>query len=395
MKLKEFFESYLAQVEDIYHKAEVEQGMMKISDWYPGGVTVNEKGQVEYSPVSSSNTRTTSFTRFLNYATRKFNEQATNEWYFSGRDVQQVQDALIHWVLEKSGLANTRYTFELVDGEALWHTYRDGPQSCMKGKKSQSMLYWSNPDKVKILRIYDQGKFTGRALVWLTDQGETVMDRVYPGNGTLAYAARAYAKSQGWNYKTFDSVGEDFAEKKPYTVTLKHVTNRRLPYLDSFSRLVESTPTHLVLTNVDKLDYKCIGQVWGIGVGDFERTSSVYESGTFLDGQSIPRVAEYTERIYFGGGTYFRPVLISQPEMKDVILDTSVNKYLRPGDVVLRVGMRTLVRRKFVVIDGVPYWRSDVRKVRNQDTFVPKPNAQPIPIRGSHTYGNGATIYYM
>ena len=41
-------------------------------------------------------------------------------------------------------------------------------------------LYEWNDDVVRLLRIERDGKLVGRALLWDTEQGYTLMDRVHP-----------------------------------------------------------------------------------------------------------------------------------------------------------------------------------------------------------------------
>ena len=133
------------------------------------------------------------------------------------------------------------YHFEVVRGnDAVWRTYNDpeagAARSCMAGS-DYVRWYDDNPDKVGIVRIIQGNRFTGRALIWNTDQGVTVVDRVYPSNnGPHTNALHRWAEANGYDYKTRQSCGPGClkSSRTDYTVTMVPPKNGTFPYLDTF-----------------------------------------------------------------------------------------------------------------------------------------------------------------
>ena len=103
--------------------------------------------------------------------------------------------------------------------------------SCMRYDKCQNYLdiYVKNPEVCSLLIMYsDQGKekISGRALVWKTTDGNTVMDRIYTINDYDIETFKKYASSKEWldvtkGYKT-------------YKVQLGKISYDFYPYMDNF-----------------------------------------------------------------------------------------------------------------------------------------------------------------
>lgn len=149
---------------------------------------------------------------------------------FSGAEIEQISTLLgnIGSIYEKT------YHFEVVYGDAIVDAYRRGPQSCMQGT-TYVQFYAENPDKVGLIKIFSRNRYMGRALLWTTDDGALLYDRVYPSDGGRHTRALAlYAQKQGWKNVHF---GEH--RRKPngdyHTVTMKHNRTGQWPYLDTFN----------------------------------------------------------------------------------------------------------------------------------------------------------------
>jgi hypothetical protein len=139
------------------------------------------------------------------------------------------------------------YRFEVVSGMEIVGIYNideceAGFQSCMTGH-SAVKWYAANPDKVSLLVIYSNKSYRGRALLWTTDQGQRVLDRIYPSDkGPQIQAAIEYAKSQGWDYKERQTSedGELASGRMDYTITMSArepglwVRHDGFPYIDTF-----------------------------------------------------------------------------------------------------------------------------------------------------------------
>lgn len=138
------------------------------------------------------------------------------------------------------------FQFKILRGDDLYEVYQNLHISgnCMAGEPFVQ-LWANNPETVSLLAIYEQGGLMGRALIWKTDQGATVLDRIYPDDtGKHIEAAVGYAKSQGWVYRV--SGGQEFpgwSDGKDYTVSLKKEGTEWWPYADSFKYLISKGPS--------------------------------------------------------------------------------------------------------------------------------------------------------
>jgi len=131
------------------------------------------------------------------------------------------------------------FTFEVVEGDDLMACYQRGPNSCMRNT-SYPRLYADNPETCKMVKIFRKGEYFGRALLWTTNEGKTVMDRIYPGGGIHVRFAQRWAEAQGWDYLENQAAGQStFASGASYTVTLNHCLKNDQPvgwpYMDTFA----------------------------------------------------------------------------------------------------------------------------------------------------------------
>lgn len=132
------------------------------------------------------------------------------------------------------------YEFEIVSGNDIIEAYDNGPESCMAGASFNgiSFLQWyaDNPDRIRLLKILRNGEYIGRALIWKTDCGATVLDRIYPSDqGPHIAAAICYADDQGWDYRTNHHCADAItAHRKIYQCTLPANRHNLYPYIDSF-----------------------------------------------------------------------------------------------------------------------------------------------------------------
>lgn len=309
---------------------------------------------------SNKRVREASFTKFINWVLHKF--PGTKEYNLTAPEIQIVQDALINWAAATFDFS--KYEFEIVEGAALVQAYRTGPTSCMSSRPSQLNIYVQNPDKVKLLKIKEDGKYIGRALLWYADDGSIFLDRIYPGNGRLAAAVRGYATAQGWGFPTSDSVGS--SSNKAVKVTLKHSTNGKLAYFDNLRFLIDvNTETFTITNNAENLDandYTFVGDVYS------GHSPLYYRSVRTLDGTYYPA--------QFENGRLIRSTTPGTIQVK--VKRTVLEVRLRKGEKVYKVPgiddylvMRDTLRE----INGLFYRKSDTRKVRNQDAYVPKANA--------------------
>ena len=151
---------------------------------------------------------------------------------------------------------NSFRNFKLVSGDEIkyWYSsdnYSDGRStlhnSCMRYPECQNYfgIYVENPQVCQLLihkKDFEENKITGRAIVWKLDNGDTFMDRIYYSKDSEVGLFIEYAKSNGWAYKSNQSVdGDVFLNgslySKDLTVKLKNFNFKYYPYLDTISYL--------------------------------------------------------------------------------------------------------------------------------------------------------------
>lgn len=115
-----------------------------------------------------------------------------------------------------------------------------GGSSCMTGAHSiKTMIYSINPEKVSLV-VMDEL----RALLWTTDDGKKILDRIYPTGHWKIPIFRNWALSEGYlvrdNNNTFNSRDIPISDGSIHSITLKKwkspLTKKVIyPYLDTFS----------------------------------------------------------------------------------------------------------------------------------------------------------------
>lgn len=149
---------------------------------------------------------------------------------------------------------------KIVDGEEIAFYYKEENyvedpgnngstlhKSCMRADKKSPMtyLYVKNPDIVKLVVGLKNGMVYCRALLWQTDQGVILMDRVYYIDEPSKQFLISQAIHNGWVYKQKQDAhsptelmfnGEEFKDKVlSVTPNLKGI--KHYPYMDTFKYL--------------------------------------------------------------------------------------------------------------------------------------------------------------
>lgn len=137
------------------------------------------------------------------------------------------------------------YKFNILTEMEIKRAYDESPESwnsCMKGRP-YVRWYSANPEKVSLVEVMLGDIYEGRALLWDTDQGTKVLDRVYPSdNGPHTIALHNLCEENGWDYKTVQGPEDGYlkSDRMDYTVTMSceptKVWNRKTgyPYMDTF-----------------------------------------------------------------------------------------------------------------------------------------------------------------
>lgn len=139
--------------------------------------------------------------------------------------------------------------------------------NCMWGKPEFLRLYAENPHKIQLLTLElplpHRQPIRGRALLWLTDSGERVVDRIYPADdGPQVHILKGWAERNNYFLR-------DHLDARNLSVTVKPPSNGFYPYLDTFrfatirddeiilrSVSSEDTNAELISTNGESLRYQ-------------------------------------------------------------------------------------------------------------------------------------------
>lgn len=139
--------------------------------------------------------------------------------------------------------------FEILSGQDVIETYCDKEfGSCMWNDRSYLEFYAINPQSVSILRCIQNGNLCARGLVWKTNCGATVLDRVYPtDNGPHYNTMIGYAKSQGWDYRVRSGDNLFASGRRDYFVDMDTSPDNYFPFIDSF-QFTDDEPTGSMVT---------------------------------------------------------------------------------------------------------------------------------------------------
>ena len=137
-------------------------------------------------------------------------------------------------------------SYEILRGRAISDAFSEevGGHSCMTGDCSDYVvLYELNPDRIGLVVSPDRGSYGVRALLWDTDQGDTVLDRVYPNDSSREYGIlyRLLAQNMGWKYRVSDSASDAQVFGASGAHTAKNLTTGRYyPYMDTFTTVMDT-----------------------------------------------------------------------------------------------------------------------------------------------------------
>lgn len=122
----------------------------------------------------------------------------------------------------------------------------DYATNCMRYESTQRFLdiLVENPDKISaVVLINEENKILSRALLWKTDDGSIVMDRVYAVDPGWKRVLHNWANKQGYYYRAKDDTkpfnSDIFIHKgnqvvKEFSIKLQKINFDTYPYLDTF-----------------------------------------------------------------------------------------------------------------------------------------------------------------
>jgi hypothetical protein len=174
-------------------------------------LTFRKNGTISYLPIGRE---------------LKVNDDGT--WSRDGRQegkpaktiTQILSDAMLRAVTNRDleifsnlykGQASDLYTIKEAKGDEIKEIYQlQIPfTSCMNGGENTSKLglYTNNPDRISLLYVKAGNQCVARALMWIDNQGNKIIDRVY-GSEEFRTMFRDYAKEIGAWKKVYDGAGE-------------------------------------------------------------------------------------------------------------------------------------------------------------------------------------------
>lgn len=192
-------------------------------------------------------------------------------------------------------LTGTDDRFRIIEGREIVDAYRDeiGGHSCMtSGGSEYTEIYALNPDVVKML-VFDDGSMTGRCLIWKTNEGPIVADRIYPNGGRHIEEFKRYISEQGWHRREDNSYpqGQGFVGLDgDLTVTLEIPDPPIYPYMDSFrlyreSRDVSWSDNTITLHTMH--GYNTLSSTEGDGPGHEDNRVSCYICNDRIDEDDV------------------------------------------------------------------------------------------------------------
>lgn len=168
-------------------------------------------------------------------------------------------------IAEDAGLVlGEGMSVEVVEGMDICELYKNavGGRSCMAGSAHCfTEFYAINP---RVVRMAVTSNRKGRALLWTTEQGHVVMDRIYPNSGFITQYLKNWALQQGYLIRTDQALpsGQRFVdaagkEQSQLTVQFdKYAYGTIMPYMDSFGWLDSNlTERRLYMRRVREAHY--------------------------------------------------------------------------------------------------------------------------------------------
>lgn len=195
-------------------------------------ISTENFGQVAYSPdgIAADDHKRRRKLTLGRYLSRQCGIEIT-------ADIERGINNIVAELMAALGPA-TGDEFTTLRGRDIVSAYRKavGLHSCMTGEENEEIADWFShfPDKIGLVVWRETD---GRALLWTTDDGRQLLDRVYAGNAQLARNRYAeWCKTNGvrncYRGQTLGDMLHDFDG----CVTLGHkaVDGRLVPYLDTF-----------------------------------------------------------------------------------------------------------------------------------------------------------------
>ena len=242
--------------------------------------TINSKGQMTYTPkgkitiMKRDEEDGASIWTTTNRQEMKYGKAIRQ--IYCRKYLPPISDTMVQTISQK---LKAIYTFDaeivVVDGKDIQKYYHHSAynntmrteslqNSCMRHSSCEDFfaLYVDNPNKVQMAIAKTPDGIIGRALMWTTDNGTKIMDRIY-GNEITINAIKNYAHQWGYMHKRVQSYHNDTEFVSPigeavdstYEITLNNKGNL-FPYMDTFKYTMDIESSEIIITNnSDSDDY--------------------------------------------------------------------------------------------------------------------------------------------
>lgn len=272
---------------------------------------------------------------------------------------------------------------EVVDGEEIRYVYLGSnyvnggslSSSCMSSRDAQEYLniYVENPKQVKCLVLFDENrKVMGRALIWNTDQGFKVMDRIYVCDDKYTPLFKNYALENNFKNKDNDK----------FSVSLDKYDFYHYPYMDTFQFFDKDNG---ILFNYEEREKLIIlNSTEGFALGDGGSVWSDYLN-EFIRSEEAMRIVNYQGELdyTYNSDSNFKSV--------DITTDKKASKYAVPEDDIIDLSGLIFYKPDDTLIDE----ESDKVILSNMKKLFPD-NVYQLAIEDYvDYYGSGDKLDYL
>jgi hypothetical protein len=164
--------------------------------------------------------------------------------------------SLLIQVLTDAYLAEIRkfnVSFDVVLGKYITDAYKEewGAHSCMTGSYAAYTKFLAKNKQAVQMLLFKDKAVKARALLWTTNEGDKVLDRIYPNSGYHVAMMQKWATDQGFIYRANNSLPSGLtvmlSNKKTYSVSITNLDDI-WSYMDTFT-FGKGTQPHYTLTN--------------------------------------------------------------------------------------------------------------------------------------------------
>lgn len=194
------------------------------------------KGMIKLTNIEKNRTTDLKLGRFLNSLSKQVVDKLNLEPLFDNKTIEKIHNDYLSY--QTGDYIKVEYLMgkDILEGykKDNYHIIKSSlGSSCMTDKLDYLNLYTNNPDKVQMISIKTFGKVVGRALLWTTDCGKKLMDKMYICDEWVGSKFDEIRSEN--NYDTWSDYGNS---DNILSISVNTDGIERWPYLDTFQFLV-------------------------------------------------------------------------------------------------------------------------------------------------------------